>query len=57
MYLAMNRFKVLPGEEAAFEELWRSRETRLHEMKGFSSFNLMRGPKKDDHTLYASHTI
>ena len=57
MYLAMNRFKVLPGEEEAFEQLWRSRETRLHEMKGFSSFSLLRGPKKDDHTLYASHTI
>lgn len=57
MYLAMNRFKVLPGEEGAFEELWRSRGTRLHEMKGFSSFHLLRGPKTEEHTLYASHTI
>lgn len=57
MYVAMNRFKVRKGEEQAFEEIWRSRESRLHEMAGFSSFNLLRGPQGDDHTLYASHTV
>jgi heme-degrading monooxygenase HmoA len=53
----MNRFKVRKGEEQAFEAVWRSRESRLHEMSGFSSFNLLRGPQGDDYTLYASHTI
>lgn len=57
MYIAMNRFTVLPGEEKAFEQVWRERETRLHEMKGYRSFNLLRGPAKDGGTLYASHTI
>lgn len=57
MYVAMNRFKVLKGQEHAFEEVWRSRESRLHEMAGFSSFNLLRGPQEEDHTLYASHTV
>ena len=57
MFLAMNRFKVLSGSEAAFEEVWRNRRSRLDEMPGFVSFNLMRGPEGDDHTLFASHTI
>jgi heme-degrading monooxygenase HmoA len=53
----MNRFKVLRGEETAFEQVWRSRESRLHEMAGFVDFNLLRGPGTDAHTLYASHTV
>ena len=57
MYLAMNRFRVLPGEEEAFETVWRSRESHLHEMKGFAAFHLLRGPKTEAHTLYASHTV
>ena len=57
MFVAMNRFRVVKGQEEAFEEVWRSRETRLEEMEGFESFNLLRGATQDDHTLYASHTI
>ncbi len=57
MFLAMNRFRVLKGHEDAFEEVWRGRDSRLKEMEGFESFALLRGPEKDDHTLYASHTI
>ncbi|MEM8840647.1 MAG: antibiotic biosynthesis monooxygenase [Pseudomonadota bacterium] len=57
MFLAMNRFRVVKGHEDAFEEVWRGRESRLNEMQGFKSFSLLRGPEKDDHTLYASHTI
>ncbi len=57
MFVAMNRFKVLPGSEDAFEEVWRNRKSRLDEMPGFIDFHLLRGPGRDDHTLYASHTI
>lgn len=57
MYLTMNRFRVKLGQEAAFEALWRGRETRLPEVPGFKAFNLLRGPQKDDHVLYASHTV
>ncbi|MEM1275977.1 MAG: antibiotic biosynthesis monooxygenase [Pseudomonadota bacterium] len=57
MFVAMNRFRVVKGQEDAFETVWRDRETRLDEMEGFKSFNLLRGATKDDHTLYASHTI
>lgn len=57
MFLAMNRFKVVSGSEEAFEEVWRNRRSRLDEMPGFVSFNLMRGPEREGHTLFASHTI
>ena len=57
MYLAMNRFRVAPGQEAAFEEVWRSRDSQLRDMPGFVEFHLLRGPDRDDHVLYASHTI
>ncbi len=57
MYLAMNRFKVLPGSEADFEAVWRNRKSKLNEMEGFVRFNLLRGPTSREYTLYASHTI
>jgi heme-degrading monooxygenase HmoA len=56
MFIAMNRFKVIKGEEAAFEKAWLSRDSRLDELPGFIEFHLLRGPERDDHTLYASHT-
>ena len=57
MYIAMNRFRVTRGQEAAFEERWRTRESYLDRTPGFVEFHLLRGPERDDHTLYASHTI
>ena len=57
MFIAMNRFKIARGFESGFEELWRSRESYLSEVPGFASFELLRGPEEDDHTLYASHTV
>jgi heme-degrading monooxygenase HmoA len=57
MFIAMNRFKVLPGSEAAFEAVWTSRDTQLAQVPGFVEFHLLRGPAKDDHVLYSSHTI
>lgn len=57
MYIAMNRFKVALGAESAFEEVWSSRDTHLKEVPGFVEFHLLKGPQRDDHVLYASHTI
>ena len=57
MYIAMNRFKVAPGSEAAFEHVWTSRDTHLREVPGFVEFHLLRGPQREDHVLYSSHTI
>jgi heme-degrading monooxygenase HmoA len=57
MFIAMNRFKVLKDQQKAFEDMWLGRESRLNEVKGFGTFQLLRGPERDDHVLYASHTI
>ena len=56
MYIAMNRFKVKLGSEAEFERIWRERDSYLDQMPGFVEFHLLKGPKRDDHTLYSSHT-
>jgi heme-degrading monooxygenase HmoA len=57
MYIAMNRFSVLRGQEAAFEAVWLGREIHLDRVPGFVSFHLLRGPAAEDHTLYSSHTV
>jgi heme-degrading monooxygenase HmoA len=57
MYIAMNRFKVANGSEADFETMWTSRDSHLREVHGFEEFHLLKGPQRDDHVLYASHTI
>lgn len=53
----MNRFQVTKGREEDFENVWKARDSRLNEMEGFEEFKLLRGPEKDDHTLYSSFTI
>lgn len=57
MFIAMNRFKVKPGSEQAFEDVWSSRESYLDRMPGFVEFHLLKGPQAENHTLYSSHTI
>ncbi len=57
MFVAMNRFKVVPGSQADFERVWTTRDSRLHEVPGFIAFHLLRGAERDDHVLYSSHTL
>jgi heme-degrading monooxygenase HmoA len=57
MFIAMNRFRIRPGHEADFETIWRERDSHLDGVPGFRQFELLRGPERDDHTLYASHTL
>src|ERR1700730_10372413 len=57
MFIAMNRFKVIKEERKAFEDLWVARESHLDEVNGFQAFQLLRGPEREDHVLYSSHTI
>lgn len=57
MFIAMNRFKVKPGSEAEFEEVWRARDSYLSSVPGFKHFELLRGPSREGHTLYASHSV
>ena len=56
MFIAMNRFKIVPGKEQAFEDVWRQRESYLDSVPGFINFNLLRGPALEEHTLFSSHT-
>lgn len=57
MYIAMNRFRIVKGEESEFERIWAERDTHLATVPGFVEFNLLRGAEQEDHTLFISHTI
>ena len=57
MFIAMNRFQIVPGKEKDFEEVWRNRDTHLEDVSGFREFQLVKGQQEDDHTLYASHSV
>ncbi len=57
MFIAMNRFRVRKGDEEAFETRWRERDSHLHTVPGFVEFHLLKGPEREDHVLYASHTL
>ena len=57
MFIAMNRFKVIPASQADFERVWTTRDTHLRDVPGFLEFHLLRGPEREDYVLYSSHTI
>ena len=57
MFIATNRFRVTPGCEFDFEELWRMRDTRFGSVPGFLGFHLLRGPETEDHTLFSSQVV
>lgn len=57
MFVAMNRFKIVPGKEDAFETVWRERDSHLDEVPGFKQFHLLKGPQDEEQVLYATHTI
>ena len=43
MFIAINRFRVAKGSEAAFEQVWLSRDTHLDKVPGFVEFHLLKG--------------
>lgn len=57
MFIAMNRFRVALGSESDFEKVWMTRDSHLSDVPGFMAFHLLRGPVREDHVLYSSHTI
>jgi heme-degrading monooxygenase HmoA len=57
MFIAMNRFQITKGCEAAFEKIWLSRDSHLDEVPGLVEFHLLKGPEAEDHTLYPSHAV
>jgi heme-degrading monooxygenase HmoA len=56
MFIAMNRFKIVPERENDFEKIWKERDSHLEGVPGFKEFHLARGKKEETHTLYASHS-
>lgn len=57
MYIAMNRFRIVPGKEKEFIEIWKNRDSHLNEVPGFRSFHLLQGPTTEEYTLFASHSV
>mgnify|MGYP001161027466 FL=1 len=57
MFIAMNRFKIVPGKEKEFETVWRERDTHLKDVVGFKEFHLVKGEKNSEFSLYASHSV
>ena len=57
MFIAMNRFKIVKGQEQAFEDIWRSRRSQLNDRPGFIGFHLLKGPAREIRILYSSHGL
>lgn len=57
MFIAMNRFRIARGKEAAFVEVWKQRDSYLDDVPGFKEFHLLQGDSTDEHTLFASHSV
>ena len=51
------RYVVFNKGEIEFVNVWKNRDTDLSNVPGFKNFNLVKGDKKDEYTLYASHSI
>ena len=61
-YIAMNRFRVKPGREAAYEKRWADRKSQLGLREGFRFFCMLRradgfGPPPEDDVNFISCTI
>jgi len=53
MFIAMNNFKVVAGQEAIFEQRWRERQSHLGAVPGFVQFALLKGDTPGE---FISHT-
>ncbi|WP_245980748.1 antibiotic biosynthesis monooxygenase family protein [Sinobacterium caligoides] len=51
----MNRFKIKPGCEQDFIDIWKGRDSHLATVPGFKSFHLLQGNTEDGYTLFSSH--
>ena len=56
MFIAMNRFQVKIGSEAAFETVWRTPRILSQQHGRLRRVSSAQGPRPEDHTLYSSHT-
>jgi patatin-like phospholipase/antibiotic biosynthesis monooxygenase len=46
MFIAMNRFRIAPGREAEFFDVWRQRDSHLAGVPGFRHFTLRRSSRE-----------
>ena len=56
----VHRHELFQGHQGGTQSLRGfvgERQSRLDEVKGFRAFHLLRGPEREDHVLYSSHTI
>ena len=51
MYIVMNRFKIVPGSEINFENIWKNRDSHLEKVPGIISFNLIKDLFTNKHKL------
>lgn len=56
MFIAMNRFRIAPGKEQDFIEVWKNRDSHLDSVPGFKNFNLLQGPGDETATIFISHS-
>lgn len=56
-FYAMNRFRIAKGREEEFIAIWRDRDSRLAEVPGFKTFNLLQGPSDETATIFVSHSL
>lgn len=56
MYIAMNRFRIAPGKEGDFIDIWKTRDTHLESVPGFREFHLLQGSGDETCTLFISHS-
>lgn len=56
-FIAMNRFRIAPGREAEFIDIWRQRDSHLASVPGFQSFHLLQGPATAEQVVFVSHTV
>jgi len=57
MFIAMNRFKITPGRENDFIQIWKNHATYLDEVPGFKQFHLLLEPVTEEYALFASHSV
>ena len=57
MFIAMNRFRVAKGSEAAFEQVWHSRDSHLDKVPGFVEFHLLKRPEVDVANCWMSRLL
>lgn len=57
MYIAMNRFSVMKGEEQTFLDIWKNRDSHLDDVPGYKEFHMLQGETDEQCTTFISHTL